>query len=227
MIEYTISKEKITGKPKIQEKAFEKGFASLSETELYMLILRTGQKGIPVENLANKVQQIIQITDDTDILQQELSKIKGIGLSKSYQICAVHELSRRLSTINKAKIKTPDDIIPMVKSYSLENQEFFISISLNGAHEIIKIRVVGVGSLTKVHIHPRDVFSEPLKEKAAALIVCHNHPSGNCSPSEEDIQITKRLLEVSKIIGIALLDHLILTQTSYYSFLGESSVFQN
>lgn len=226
MAEYIITKTKTKGKPQIREKAIEKGFSCLSDTELYMLILGAGQKNIPVENLANKVQQVIQISNDLDILQEKLSNIRGIGTSKSFQLCAVLEISKRLASLNKAKIKSPEDIIPMVKSYSLETQEHFLSISLNGAHEIIKIRVVGVGSLTKVHIHPRDVFAEPLKEKAAALIVCHNHPSGNCEPSSEDIQITKRLFEVSQILGIVLLDHLILTQTDYFSFLGQTTIFQ-
>ncbi|MBR7064382.1 MAG: hypothetical protein IKI31_04480, partial [Treponema sp.] len=101
----------------------------------------------------------------------------------------------------------------------------FVCVSLNGGHEILQIRVVTVGTINRTLVHPREVFSEALVENAAALIVCHNHPSGSCEPSEEDILATQNLIDASKIIGISLLDHIIINRDSYFSFLEHNLLF--
>ena len=101
----------------------------------------------------------------------------------------------------------------------MQNQEHFLCITLNGGHEILQIRVVSVGTINQTIVHPREIFSEALIQNAAAIIVAHNHPSGNCQPSDQDIKTTQTLLQCSDFLGINLLDHIIFSRTSYYSFI--------
>ncbi|MDY2755948.1 MAG: JAB domain-containing protein, partial [Candidatus Treponema excrementipullorum] len=115
-------------------------------------------------------------------------------------------------------IKNPSDVIPFICQYSIETKEYFLSITLNGAHEIIRIHITSVGTLNHTLIHPREIFSAAITENAAAIIVCHNHPSENPEPSDEDINSTKTLIEGSKLLGIPLLDHIIVGGDSYFSF---------
>jgi DNA repair protein RadC len=111
-------------------------------------------------------------------------------------------------------------VYPLVRHYSDRKQEHFICLSLNGAHEVLAIRVVSIGILNKTIVHPREVFGDPISDRAAAIVVCHNHPSGQLEPSEEDIAITRRLSEAGELLGINLLDHLILSpRGGYYSFV--------
>ena len=117
------------------------------------------------------------------------------------------------------------DVVPLLQIYSLRKQEHFICITLNGAHEVINVGVVSIGSLNKTVIHPREIFSIAIAERAAAIIVAHNHPSGNLEPSEEDFECTKRLLASSRILGIPLLDHLIVSKNGFYSFREETDLF--
>ena len=120
--------------------------------------------------------------------------------------------------IRGRNIKTPEDLIPFVTHYTLTKQEHFLSVMLSGANEIIDIHVASVGTVNYTVVHPREIFSLAVKENASSLILCHNHPSGSVTPSNEDIETTKRLVDAGEIIGIPVIDHLILTQDSHFSF---------
>jgi DNA repair protein RadC len=110
-------------------------------------------------------------------------------------------------------------VLPLIRHFADRKQEHFICVSLNGANEIIATRVVSVGLVNKTQVHPREVFADPITDRASAVIVAHNHPSGSLEPSKEDIDITARLKSAGEILGIRLLDHVIFNSKGYYSFL--------
>ena len=213
-------------KPDVREKTLEHGISFPFDEELIMLILGSGTKKLPVELMASKIMEILDSSDE-DKLVENLLKIKGIGEGKALAIAAAIELGRRRSNHLKAPIRTPQDVIPFVRNYAVSQKEHFLVITLNGGHEIIQIHCVSVGTLNRTLIHPREVFSQAIKENAAAIIVCHNHPSGNCQPSTEDIETTRILLQASQIIGIVLLDHVIIDCENYFSFVENHVLFSD
>ncbi len=213
-----------TQKYDVRKKAMEHGLIFPFDEELIMLIIGSGNHELPVHAMAEKIVEVIDESEEEDVVNKLLA-IKGVGESKALAIAAALELGRRRYSHLKAVIHTPNDIIPFVRNYAVSQKEHFLAVTLTGGHEIIQIHVISVGTLDKTLIHPRDVFSVAIKENAACIIVCHNHPSGNCTPSEDDIKTTKVLLQASKIIGINLLDHIIIDCNSYFSFMQHSIVF--
>ena len=113
----------------------------------------------------------------------------------------------------------PADIVPFVQHYAMQNSEHFLIVSLNGAREILSIHVICVGAANMAVVRPREVFSEPIREHASAVVLCHNHPSGMCKPSKADLATTEDLVHTAGLLGIAVLDHIILTRHGYYSLL--------
>ena len=122
------------------------------------------------------------------------------------------------------KISSPDHILPFVEKWRCEDREHFIVITLNGSHNIIKTRVISIGIVNRTIVHPREIFRDAILDNAIGIILVHNHPSGNVDPSTEDIEITTRLKNASKIIGIEILDHIITAKRGYYSFLEEGKL---
>ncbi len=116
-------------------------------------------------------------------------------------------------------IKEAAIILPLIQHYSDRKQEHFICISINGANEVIASRVVSVGLVNKTHVHPREVFADPLTDRAAAIIIAHNHPNGSLTPSKEDVDITNQLKSAGEILGIKLLDHIIFNYKGHYSLV--------
>ncbi|MDR3284979.1 MAG: DNA repair protein RadC [Treponema sp.] len=210
--------------PDVRERALEKGLFALEDRELIMLLLGSGTKGHPVNTLARQALDVITGVNPEDRIEK-LLKITGMGPGKALSVAAALELGRRFNGHVLMKINTPLDLIPLVQHYTMQPQEHFLSISLNGAHEILQIRVVGVGTLNHSMIHPREIFVEAVKERACALILCHNHPSNTREPSPEDIETTKRLIDAGQIIGIRILDHIIVTKDNYFSFREENVLF--
>lgn len=205
-------------KPDLRERVLSRGLLYPTDEELIMLIIGSGTKEDKVENLAAKIIRTVD-TAKTDDLVNQLLKIKGVGNSRALAVAAAVEFGRRRTCHLEAKIRCPNDIIPYVQNYAIKSQEHFITVCLSGAHEILNINVASVGTINKAIIHPREVFTDAIKHQAAAIIVCHNHPSGNCTPSPEDIETTRQIFKASEILGITLLDHIIINKTSYFSFL--------
>lgn len=205
-------------KPDIRERVLERGLLYPTDEELVMLILGSGTKKDNVIQLSEKVVNIVDTTRHENLVS-ELVKLNGIGKCKALSIAAAVEFGRRRNSHLQAKIRCPSDIIPYLQNYAIKSQEHFVTVCLSGAHEILTINVTSVGTLNKTLIHPREIFSDAIKQKAAAIIICHNHPSGNCNPSSDDIETTKKIMDASKIIGIPLLDHIIINQSSYFSFV--------
>jgi DNA repair protein RadC len=211
-------------KPDIREQVLKHGLSYPSDEELVMLILGSGTKTTPVRKLSHDVMQALYNSNAEGIMQS-LSAVKGMGTSKSLAIAASLELGRRRSIHLHSVVRQPKDVVPFIRNYSVLSREHFICVTLNGGHEIIQIRVASVGTINRTLVHPREIFSEALMENAAAMIVSHNHPSGTCEPSEEDIETTQTLIAASRIIGISLLDHIILDRDSYFSFLEHNLLF--
>ena len=112
----------------------------------------------------------------------------------------------------------------MIQHYADRKQEHFLCVSLNGSNEVIAVRIISVGLVNKTHVHPREVFADAITDRASAVIVAHNHPSGNVEPSKEDMEITKQLKSAGEILGIKLLDHIIFNRINYFSFLEKSEI---
>ena len=218
------SEEKI--KPAVRESAMEHGLSYLFDEELVMLILGTGNCHLPVEIMADK---IVGVLDDSDpeAVVKNLLKLKGVGQGKALAVAAALELGRRRNAHLCAPITSSSDIVPFVQNYAVSTKEHFLLVTLNGSHEIIQIHVISVGTLTRGLVHPREIFGTAMRENAAAIIVCHNHPSGNCEPSEEDITVTHNLERVGEIMGIELLDHIIVCRDSYFSFVDSKMLLRN
>ena len=200
-----------------REKAAQYGIKNLSDRELISIMLGSGTKNNPVEKLATKILLLLDKSNGK-VSVLDLQKIKGVGKAKATLISACMEFSRRRLSNSIVKISYPTDILPQVRHYVTRAQEYFITISLNGAHEIIKTRVVSIGILNRTLIHPREVFSDALKDRAASIVLSHNHPSGNLTPSSEDKEVTKRLIEAGDLLGIKVLDHIIFSNKNYFSF---------
>ncbi len=205
-------------KPRVREKIKATGIASLTDEQLLMVLLGSGTHSMPVPKLSKEIMKHIGETD-VDVLLDKIISIPGIGWGKASIIASALELGRRRHECKGTLIKTPEDFIPLVTHYTTRNQEYFLCASLNGAHEVLEIRVVTMGLLNRTVVHPREVYAEPLKDRAAAIIICHNHPSGQLSPSSEDIDVTDRIRKSGEILGIRLLDHLIITKNGYFSFV--------
>jgi len=209
------------GRPR--EKLREKGAKALSDTELVAILLGSGNRDLDVMTLAAKVAKLIS-GNKGDITMEMLSSIDGIGLAKASQILAGFELARRYLSSDAVKISQPKDVLPMLADIMNKQQEYFVCISLNGANEIIEKRIVTVGLLDKTQVHPREVFADVIGDRAASVIIAHNHPSGELRPSENDLKVHKQLTEAGKILGIKILDHLIVTRKGYCSLQEEGFI---
>lgn len=200
-----------------REKLKERGASALSNTELIAVILGSGNKEQDVLSLSSKVAKLMA-ENEGKLLLDDLSKIEGIGLAKASQILAGFELARRYIVKETKKISGADDVLPLINDIAGRPQEHFICISLNGANEVIEKRIVTVGLLDKSQVHPREVFADVITDRAASVILAHNHPSGEIKPSNSDLKIHEQLAEAGKILGIKVLDHIIITKKGYYSF---------
>lgn len=200
-----------------REKLSRNGSQGLSDIELLMLILSSGTQKNPVGLTAKR---LLELLDRNPYLShEEIECIPGIGEAKSKAIAAALEIGRRRNTKVAKSITSPGDIYLELKHFADRDQEQFIVSLLNGANELVQSNIITVGLVNRTLVHPREVFSIPIEKKATAIIIAHNHPSGNSKPSEDDILITKRLIECGELLGIKVLDHLVLTKENYYSFL--------
>ena len=213
-------------RPAVRETAMEHGISYMFDEELIMLILGSGTSHIPVGKMAEEILDVLEDSDPADVIEN-LLQLKGVGQGKALAVAAALELGKRRSNHLRAPVKKPEDVVPFVMSYAVNTKEHFLLVTLNGGHEIIQIHVISVGTLNRTLIHPREIYGTAMRENAAAIIVCHNHPSGNCEPSEEDIHVTHNLEQVGEIMGIELLDHIIVSKESYFSFVGNDMLLRS
>jgi DNA repair protein RadC len=200
-----------------REKLRERGPAGLTDEELVTAILGRGMENIDVRTIAKQVTGLIR-EHQTSLTLDHLLAVPGMGLAKASQILSAFELARRYLIRETVKIQCAKDALPLLADIADKPQEHFVCISLNGANEVIQKRVVTIGLLDKSPIHPREVFADVIADRAAAVILAHNHPSGELEPSAADLSVHDQLSEAAKILGIRVLDHLIVSRKGYYSF---------
>jgi DNA repair protein RadC len=201
-----------------RERMQSKGAGALSDEELVAILLGFGTRGHDVMTVAGRIVKLVDEHHGRPDLA-ELQRLEGVGPAKATLIAAALEFARRRIRPEGIKIKTPVDVLPLVRHYADRKQEHFLCISLNGAHEVITTRVVSVGLVDKTPVHPREVFADPITDRASAVILAHNHPSGDLNPSREDLLLTRQLKEAGETLGIPVLDHIIFSQKGHYSFL--------
>lgn len=201
-----------------REKLLRKGAAALSDQELLAVLIGKGTPAMGVMTLSGKLARVID-EKGLGIRIEDLTRFEGVGDAKATVILAAIEFARRRIKPEGTKIETPADLLPHVRHYADRKQEHFLCASINGANEILNIRVVSIGLIDRTPVHPREVFADALSDRASAIIVAHNHPSGGLEPSASDVEVTRQLKEAGSVIGITLLDHIIFNRREYFSFL--------
>ncbi|WP_449620068.1 RadC family protein [Robertmurraya sp. Marseille-Q9965] len=205
-----------------RERFEQSGPESLSNHELIAILLRTGTKDESVLQLSNRLLTSfdgLRLLKDSTLA--EITAIKGIGKAKAIQVLAAVEIGRRISNLaydDRYVIRSPEDGANYVMNdMRFLSQEHFVCLYLNTKNQVLHKQTIFIGSLNASIVHPREVFKEALRRSAASVICLHNHPSGDPQPSREDIEVTKRLVESGKIIGIEVLDHLIIGENKFVS----------
>jgi DNA repair protein RadC len=205
-----------------RERFIQNGPQSVSNQELLAILLGTGTKEESVLQLANRLLvyfEGLRMLKDTSL--EELMAVKGIGKAKAVQLLASVELGRRIHNLtfeDRYVIRSPEDGAKYVmEELRFLSQEHFVCLYLNTKNQVMHKQTVFIGSLNASIVHPREVFKEALRRSAASLICVHNHPSGDPTPSREDIEVTRRLVECGQMLGIEVLDHLIIGEKKYVS----------
>lgn len=205
-----------------RERMIAGGSQSLSDQELLAILIGSGNRERSVTLIAKDLLELMD--KKSTVTYEDLIGVPGLGTAKSTLIASALELGRRRLPSKRRQISTPADIYPLIRHYATRMQEHFLSVCLNGAHEVLSVNVCSIGLVNRTLVHPREVFTEAVKERATAIIVAHNHPSGNLEPSLEDKDVTRRLKQAGDILGIKILDHLIFGEEGYLSML-EGNLF--
>jgi len=215
-------KKTIKELPKVErprEKLIQYGPGKLSNSELLAILLRSGKKGENVVQLANKILKKFSKDELPNLTFNDLKDYSGLGPAKACEIVACFELGKRLLKDKKAEIYLkPKEIWEELKDLRDHKKEHFVIFYLDSRNQEIKREIISVGSLNANLVHPREVFEPAVRNLAAQIILAHNHPSNDPEPSEDDLEITKRLVESGKILGIEVVDHIIITKTEFISF---------
>jgi DNA repair protein RadC len=209
-----------------RERLLKEGAEVLSDAELLAILLGTGSREATALDLASQLLTVFQsLRRLVDATVEEMSQMKGVGPAKASQVKAALELARRLSRYSdlpRTVIRSPEDAAGLVMEEMRHlDREHFRAILLNTKNQVITVDNVSVGTLNSSTVHPRELFRNAIKRSAAALILLHNHPSGDPAPSREDIDITGRLVQAGKIVGIEVLDHVIIGDNKFTSLKAE------
>lgn len=198
-----------------REKLQARGAEALSDYELLMAIIGSGNAQADVTKIARDVQKLLK-EKGSILAYDDLLGVKSLGPAKATQVMAGYELWRRQFEVSERPIiDSPEKAVAQLADIRDKKQEYFVCLTLDGANRLIAKRVISIGTLTSSLVHPREVFADAITDRAASIIVAHNHPSGSLSPSKADLQVTQRLDEVGKLLGIALIDHLVLTNNTF------------
>ena len=202
-----------------REKLQARGAAALSDYELLMAIIGSGSAHADVTKIARDVRKILS-EKGSNLTYEDLLKIKGLGAAKATQLMASFELWRRQFEVSERPIiDSAEKAVELLGDIRSKKQEYFVCLTLDGANRLIAKRVISIGTLTASLVHPREVFAEAITDRAASIIVAHNHPSGNLEPSIADKEVTERLRQAGEILGIEVLDHLILGEGGFASVI--------
>lgn len=203
-----------------REKLQRYGPDRLSDAELLAILLRTGTKEMNVIDLAKKVLRSYKGKEVSDVGVDELTGIRGLGLAKASEIVACFELARRMLKDKQVHVLlSPKDVWDRMEDLRNSRREHFVVFYLDSREQEIKRVIVSVGTMNESLVHPREVFESAIRYNAASVIVAHNHPSGDIKPSQDDIEITKKLKYAGKLLNIDLTDHIIVTKDSWSSII--------
>jgi len=211
-----------------REKLLTKGTNAMNDYELLAILLRTGIKGLNVIDFSKKIiNEFGTLENLFDASMQDLKNIKGIGLAKAAELTSCITLSKRYLKektnnenlrLSRQSITDPEIAANFIRDQIDDfSKEHFFVLNLDVRNRIIDADLISKGTLTASLVHPRETFESAIRKHSASIIVSHNHPSGDVSPSEEDIRISRRLKDAGKILGIELLDHIILTKDKFCS----------
>lgn len=217
-----------------RERLVRFGAASLSNAELVAILLRTGTSGASALDVA---QRVLALGNDEGVTKsgeqdpglrrlvtstiEELRGVPGVGQSKAAQLKAAVELGRRITSASASRtcVRSPEDVSALVMEEMryLDREQFRI-VLLDAKNHVLGVKTVSVGSLSSSIVHPREIFKEAIARSSAAIILVHNHPSGDPTPSQEDLEVTRRLVEAGRLLGIEVLDHIVVGDNRYVSF---------
>ncbi|MBH1956950.1 DNA repair protein RadC [Candidatus Saccharibacteria bacterium] len=202
-----------------REKLQARGAEALSDYELLMAIIGSGTAQADVTKIARDVRKLIA-ENGSQLTYEDLLTVKSLGPAKAANIMAGFELWRRQFEVSERPIiDSPEKAVEQLADIRDKKQEYFVCLTLDGANRLIAKRIITIGTLTASLIHPREVFADAITDRAASIIVAHNHPSGNLETSQADRGVTSRLKEASAIIGIELIDHIIVTKNTNISIM--------
>ena len=200
-----------------REKLAKYGAATLTDLELLLLVIGSGNKQVSARAIAIQILKLLK-EKGGEVTYRDLAGVKGMGVAKTSEMIALFELGRRyLIPADKPVITSTDDAVEQLKDLRSKRQEWFAVLTLDGANRLISNEIVFQGTLDRSIIHPREIFARAIEDRAASIIVAHNHPSGNPRPSEKDIAVTKRIQEAGELLGIKVLEHIIVTQNEQWS----------
>ena len=202
-----------------REKLLTKGAAALSEFELLQAIVGSGNKQANVSQIAKSIQKLLTQFGH-DVPPTELRRVTGLGSAKISELLAAFELSKRHLIVGEQPIiDSPEKAVEQLADIRDKKQEHFVCLTLDGANRLIAKRIITIGTLTSSLVHPREVFADAITDRAAGIIVAHNHPSGCLETSSADIEVTNKLRESAKLLELVMIDHIIVTKDSHSSIL--------
>lgn len=200
-----------------REKLQLRGATALSDYELLMAIIGSGNKQADVTKIARDVKSLI-VNMGSRLTYEDLLTVKSLGPAKAANIMAGFELWRRRFEVSERPIiDSPEKAVDQLADIRDKKQEYFVCMTLDGANRLIAKRIITIGTLTASLVHPREVFADAITDRAAGIIVAHNHPSESMEASLADIEVTGRLRDAAKLLGINFVDHLVVTKTSHAS----------
>jgi DNA repair protein RadC len=228
MNQYKICIREMPEDERPRERLLKYGPEALSNAELLAIILRTGTQKENIINLCSRIFSEYSIKQLSQANISKLTEIHGIGNAKAAQIAAVFELARKLEGFTdepRRKIRSPADVYSLLYPKMREQKrERLVALLLDTKNQVLREEVISIGSLNANIVHPREVFKAALMESCASVILSHNHPSGDPTPSREDIAVTEKLIEGGKLLGIDVLDHVVIGDGKYVSLKDEGYV---
>lgn len=202
-----------------REKMSQYGPAKLSDLELLMAVIGSGVKQADVSKISQQILKILK-QKGGNLNRDDLTGVKGLGEAKIAVFLANFELAKRyLLDDDRPTIDSPQKAVDQLADIRNKKQEYLVCLTLDGANKLITKRTITIGTLTSSLVHPREVFADAISDRSASIILAHNHPSGNSEPSQADIDVTNRLREAGELIGIKLIDHIIVTKSSWQSLI--------
>jgi DNA repair protein RadC len=200
-----------------REKLQKKGASALSDFELLEVVIGSGTQSADVSNIARAVQKHFR-RGATTLSYENLVSVKGVSIATASKLLAAIELAKRHLLRDVEPLRSLQDILARLDDIRSKQQEYLVCMSLDGGQRLIALRTITIGTLDSVPAHPREVFADAIADRAASIIIAHNHPTGEAKPSGKDITFTQQLTAAGQLLGIPLRDHIIVSKTDYFSF---------